>query len=130
MFRSGAFFRPLDALLAILISAASAWGFMAFRVSEGSRALVYVSDRKHAWYELAGGKRLVEVPTRIGPVKLEIGEGSARVVSSTCPNRLCVKTGKVGRAHQEIVCVPAHLLVVIEGAAEGGGKGEVDAITF
>jgi hypothetical protein len=130
MFRSGTFFRPLDALLAILIAAASAWGFLAFRVSEGSRAVVYVADHKFAWYELAGGKRRVQVPTRIGPVELEIGEGSARVVSSPCPNRLCVKTGKVGHAHQEIVCVPAHLLVVIEGAAAGGGKGEVDAITF
>lgn len=130
MFGSGTFFRPMDALLAILIAAASAWGFMAFRVSEGARALVYVSDRKYAWYGLTGAKRLVEVPTRIGPIGLEIGEGSARVLSSPCPNRLCVKTGKVGRAHQEIVCVPAHLLVVIEGAAEWGGKDEVDAITF
>lgn len=130
MYRSGSFFRPLDAAITLLLAAASAWGFMAFRISEGSRALVYLSDKKHAWHELAGGKRIIEVPTRIGPVKLEIGEGSVRVLSSPCPNRLCVKTGKVGHAHQEIVCVPAHLLVVIEGAASDGGKGEVDAITF
>ena len=107
---------------------------MAFRVSEGARAVVYVAEHKFAWYGLAGGKRVVEVPTRIGPVRLEIGGGSARVVSSPCPNRLCVKTGKVGRAHQEIVCVPARLLVSIEGAdagrVKGEGEGEVDAITF
>ena len=129
MFRSGSFFRPLDLVLAALIAAASAWGFMTFRVTEGARALVYIGDRKFAWHELGGGKRVVEVPTRIGTVRLEIGEGAARVLASPCPNRLCVKTGKVSRAHEEIVCVPAHLLVVIEGA-DGGEEGGVDAITF
>ena len=47
--------------------------------------LVYVSDKKFAWYELGGGKRMVEVPTRIGPVRLEIGEGSARVLIVPMP---------------------------------------------
>lgn len=128
MFHRGFYFRPLDAALVILVAAASAWGFMAFRVTEGSRVIVYLSDKKFGWYALAGEKRNVEIATRIGPIVLEIGEGSARVASSPCPNRLCVKTGKVSHAHEEIVCVPAHMLVLIEGA--GGEKGEVDAITF
>ena len=128
MYRRDSFFRPFDAAITILVAAASAWGFMAFRVTEGSRAIVYLSDKKFAWYELGGDKRKVEIDTRIGPIALEIGEGSARVVSAPCPNRLCVKTGKVSHAHQEIICVPAHLLVVIEAA--GDNKGEVDAITF
>lgn len=130
MFRSDSFFRPLDALLFILIAAAAAWGFLNFKVSEGSKAIVYLADKRYAWYDLSGDKRDVEVPTRIGPVHLEIGGGSARVISSPCPNKICVRTGAVRHVHEEIVCIPAHLLLVIEGGADGGSKGGVDAITF
>ncbi|MEO7957941.1 MAG: NusG domain II-containing protein [Fibrobacteria bacterium] len=129
MFQSGAFFRPLDAALVILVTAASAWGFVAFRVSAGSKAVVYIANAKYAWYELSGEKHQVDLPTRIGPVRLEVGEGAARVLSSPCPNKICIKTGKVARVHGEIVCVPAHLLVVIEGP-EAGSKAGVDAITY
>jgi hypothetical protein len=129
MSRSGAFFRPLDAALLLLVSAAAAWGFLAFRVTAGAKAIVYIADAKYAWYDLAGEKRTVELPTRIGPIKLEVGDGAARIISSPCPNKICVKTGRVAHVHEEIVCVPAHLLVVIEGSG-GGSKAGVDAITY
>ena len=129
MFKPRSFFRPLDALIALAIAAASGWGFLAFRVSEGARAIVYIANAKYAWYDLAGKARHVDLPTRIGPVRLEIGEGAALVLSSPCPNKICVKTGKVSRVHGEIVCVPAHLLVVIEGPGDGSKAG-VDAITY
>lgn len=129
MFKSGTFFRPLDALMAFVIACASAWGFLAFRVSAGAKAIVYIADAKYAWYDLSGEKRQVDLPTRIGPVRLEVGGGAARVLSSPCPNKICVKTGKAAHVHDEIVCVPAHLLVVIEGP-ESGTKAGVDAITY
>jgi hypothetical protein len=129
VFRPRSFFRPLDALIALTIAAAAAWGFLAFRVSAGAKAIVYIANAKYAWYDLTGGKRLVDLPTRIGPVRLEVGEGAARVLSSPCPNKICVKTGKIAHVHGEIVCVPAHLLIVIEGA-ESGSKAGVDAVTY
>ncbi len=131
MFRPRAFFRPLDAVLALLLTGASAWGFLAFRFSEGTRALVYVGDRKYGWYELAGPRHEVIIPTAIGPVGLEIGDGAARVISSPCRNKICVRTGAVRRGHSEIVCMPAHLLIVIAGDEPGRKNGEgLDAITF
>ena len=130
MFRPRSFFRPLDAILVGLVAAAACWGFLAFGVSDGTKAIVYIADKKYAWYDLTGEKREVSVPTCIGPVRLEIGEGSARVAFSPCPNKICVKTGAVRHTHEEIVCVPAHLLLVIEGDSRGHGKGEIDAVTY
>jgi hypothetical protein len=125
------FFRPLDALMIALVGAAACWGILTFRFTEGARAVVYVANKKFAWYDLAGEKREVDVPTAIGTVKLEIGGGGARVVSSPCPNKLCVKTGTVRHSHEEIVCLPAQLLLVLEGGpGSGSGKGGTDAITY
>src|SRR4051812_1897363 len=130
MFKARTFFRPLDAAVALLVGAASCWGFLAFTVSYGAKAVVYVSNKKFAWYDLSAKKQEITLTTRIGPVKIEIGDGSARVISSPCPNKLCVKTGSIRHSHEEVICVPAQVIIVLESAGEGKGKGGVDAITF
>jgi hypothetical protein len=123
------FFRPVDAVLVLLVSAASAWGFLAFRFSPAGKAVVYVGSVRYGWYDLGGALRRVQVPTRIGFVELEVGNGSARVIHSPCPNQLCVKQGSVRRAHAELICMPAHLLVSLEGG-EGNSEPQPDAVTY
>ncbi|HKP98277.1 MAG TPA: NusG domain II-containing protein [Fibrobacteria bacterium] len=134
MFRPRSFFRPLDALLAVSVATAAVWGFLAFRVADGSRAVVYIGNRKYGWYDVAGAPRRVTVPTRIGEVSLEIGNGSARVAASPCRNKVCMRTGAIHRAHSEIVCMPAQLLIVLESdrPRDGDGKspGGTDAVTY
>jgi hypothetical protein len=126
-----AFFRPLDALLIAAVAAVSCWSFLTFRISQGPRVVVYVSNKKFAWYELAGEKREVAVPTRIGAVRLEIGGGAARVISAPCRLQLCVKAGEIRHAHEEIACVPAQMLMILEGEPGSGPHGiGTDAITF
>ena len=39
-----------------------------------------------------------------------------RVAASDCPGRDCVRTGTVSRAGQSIVCLPARIVVALEGA--------------
>jgi len=120
----------LDAVLIAAVAAAAGWGILTFRITEGERAVVYVSNKKFAWYELSGEKRRIPVATRIGTVTLEIGGGSARVIDSPCPNKLCVKTGAIRHSHEEIVCLPAQLLLVLEGSSAGRKQGAADAITY
>ncbi len=104
---------------------------LTFRYTEGSRAVVYIANKKFAWYPLAGETRRISIPTQIGMVWLEIGSGTARVVSSPCPNKLCVKTGVVRHSHEEIVCLPAKLLLTLEGPdGPGHMKAGADAITY
>jgi len=124
-----AFFRPLDAVILILVAAAALWGFLAFRFADAGKAVVYVGSVRYGWYDLGGAVRRVEVPTRIGPVTLEIGAGTARVVHSPCPNQLCVRKGAVRRAHAELICMPARLLVALEGGSENNAS-PVDAVTY
>jgi hypothetical protein len=129
--RTRPFFRPLDAAVLLLVAAAAAWAFLAFRFPDAGKAVVFVGDARYGWYDLEGPVRRVEVPTRIGPVTLEIGGGAARVARSPCPNRLCVRQGTVRRAHSELICMPARLLVVLEGGAkEDDREPRIDAVTY
>src|SRR5690606_29730659 len=106
MFRPRKFFRPLAGFLILMNDAASIWTFRAFQLTEGSQAVIYMGNRKFARYDLAGPMRAVSIPTRIGDIGLEIGEGSARVASTPCPNGICLRTGPIRFSHSEIVCLP------------------------
>ncbi len=43
-----------------------------------------------------------------------------RVLESDCPTQDCVHTGEIGRAGQSIVCLPARIIIQLEGDAESG----------
>lgn len=43
-----------------------------------------------------------------------------RVVESDCPTQDCVHTGEIGRVGQSIVCLPARIIIQLEGEAVSG----------
>ncbi len=44
-------------------------------------------------------------------------DGSARVLSSDCPTQDCVRSGPVTRSGQSIICLPARIVIRLEGGA-------------
>ena len=46
-----------------------------------------------------------------------VQNGAVRVSESDCPNQDCVHSGAISRAGQSIVCLPARVVVTLEGAA-------------
>lgn len=63
---------------------------------------------------------------RVKGCLVEVAEGRVRVVSSSCPNKICVATGWITEPSQIIVCVPHGVMVRIEGKTE---KPELDAVS-
>jgi hypothetical protein len=63
---------------------------------------------------------------------LEISEsGRVRVTESTCPDKICVRTGWISRPGQSIVCLPNRVVVRIEGSEVRDDPGpDLDAITY
>lgn len=43
----------------------------------------------------------------------------AQITASDCGNQYCVQTGKITRAGQSIVCVPARVSVLLVGGGDG-----------
>ena len=60
----------------------------------------------------------------LGETTVLCQDGHVWVADSCCPNKLCVKTGKVRAMGQIIVCVPNEIVIRIAGA------GAVDAVAM
>lgn len=58
-------------------------------------------------------------------VSIELSPQGAAVVSSTCPDQVCVKTGQLTRAGESAICLPARVTLRLEGAGES-----VDATVY
>lgn len=54
------------------------------------------------------------------------GETGLRVAQSDCPTRDCVHTGAITRGGQSIVCLPARIVIRLEGG--GADPDAVDAV--
>ena len=48
------------------------------------------------------------------------GETGVRVEHSDCPSQDCVHTGTITRSGQSIVCLPARIIIQLEGAPSSG----------
>ena len=55
-------------------------------------------------------------------VTIEIRNGKARVLTATCPDKVCVRSGVLSRSGQTAACVPAGIVLRISG------ETEVDAV--
>lgn len=49
------------------------------------------------------------------------GPGSAQVTLSDCPTQDCVHTGEITRGGQSIVCLPARIVIQLEGGGDSDG---------
>lgn len=57
------------------------------------------------------------------PVTVVLTNTSVCVKSASCPDKLCEHTGKISRASQSIVCLPAKVSVALES-----GNSDLDAV--
>jgi len=65
------------------------------------------------------------VSGHISGTSIEIVGGAIRVISSGCPQKLCVRQGSIRQTGEIIVCVPNKLTISIGGAR----KNKFDAVT-
>ena len=56
-------------------------------------------------------------------VKVEIDSSGAAIVSSDCPDQICVGTGRITKAGEAAICLPERVSVTIVG-------GSADAMTY
>ena len=52
---------------------------------------------------------------------VSVKDGGVSVVSSDCPDKICVTTGKISKPGQAIICIPARVVIEI---TEGGEQDE------
>ncbi|MBQ0084384.1 MAG: NusG domain II-containing protein [Clostridiales bacterium] len=95
-------------IFAVILCLLTVWvGFSALAKTEGSKVAVTV-DGKTEIYSL-NENQTVKLPRNT----VVIENGEVFVKNAECPNQICVKTGKISKAGEQIACLPNKVLVEI-----------------
>lgn len=113
-------FNRFDTLVALIIAllavAAALWFYLPRSQSGQLTVVISVAGEETRRVPLSdftettvtGGSYTLRVSTR---------DGGVAVTDSDCPTQDCVHTGVITRAGQSIVCLPAQVVVHLEGTA-------------
>lgn len=110
-------------VLGVLVVALVFWLYSSFGRSPGGEAVVTVD-----------GEEIYRLPLD-EDVRLTVGEGErynvlvisggeVSVEDASCPDHVCVRSGKVSLDGQTIVCLPNKTVVTVVG----GGENELDGV--
>ena len=94
-----------------------------FHNTGGDTVLIQVDGKDFLRLSLSENK-IIAVPGPIGVSIIEIKDGRVRMLSSPCPDKLCIKEGYIDKAGQVIICIPNRIVIKIEGRAG------LDALTY
>ena len=111
----------LVAAAVIVLAVAVAAGFYAPKGGKGPLTVVVSAGgdviEQGTLLELSG----THVYTHRGyTLTVEIADGTVNVVDSDCPGHDCQHTPPISRAGESIVCLPAQIVIHLEGTSTGG----------
>ena len=112
--------RDIILVLSMVIIAAAAFLIINFAVKkDGSYAVIKVDGKVIKTLDLNSGETTIEVYGYQGGVnKVVINDGKVSMTEADCPDELCVKTGKISRVGETIVCLPHRVVVEIKGSPD------------
>ena len=112
--------RDIILVLSMVIIAAAAFLIINFAVKkDGSYAVIKVDGKVIKTLDLNSGETTIEVNGYQGGVnKVVINDGKVSMTEADCPDELCVKTGKISRVGETIVCLPHRVVVEIKGSQD------------
>lgn len=112
--------RDIILVLSMVIIAAAAFLIINFAVKkDGSYAVIKVDGNVIKTLDLNSGETTIEVNGYQGGVnKVVINDGKVSMTEADCQDELCVKTGKISRVGETIVCLPHRVVVEIKGSQD------------
>ena len=107
----------------IIVLSCSFWIPMKLKgAQQGEMVTVMQNGKIKATYSLTS-----EQSIRLADVEICIHDGGVFVVHSNCPHQICVKSGRISRAGQTLVCVPNKVLVEITGRS---AETQLNAVSY
>jgi hypothetical protein len=116
-------FAWLDVMIILTVAAGLCYSIAALPRQAGATVNIFREGRLVARYPLSKN-RDVTIDGAIGKLVLRIENGSARLVSATCPGKICISAGAIRRPSQEIVCLPNRVMITVSAS-----NSEFDAFT-
>ena len=104
-------------ILTLLLFSLAVLGVMRGCRTEGVEVVVQIDGESVASYPLGvNGEFRLNGGTNV----LVIEGGCAYLTYADCPDRTCVRTGKIRFVGESIVCLPNRLSVTVRGSSDGG----------
>ena len=121
--------RKADLILLAVVLALGAVlaAVLLLRSSGGGVAQVRVAGTVTASYPLDEDASYTITGANGGTNLLVIEDGSARIEEASCPDGVCVHTGRVRRDGQSIVCLPNQVVVEIVSETENSSGVDITA---
>lgn len=97
------------------------------QASVGERtAIIYVNGRKVREIPLADKATVVQHTEHV-TLTLQIEAGRIRVAQSDCPRGVCRERGWISSPGETIICLPAKVLIEVQGKKKAGNY---DAVSY
>ena len=114
--------------LAALAAAVALIALVSVRAYSGraGAAMAHLRGPGQEWVFPLGVDRTVTVGGPLGDTVVEISGGQARVLSSPCAEKLCVRSGAIARPGEWIACLPNRVILDIQGDS----RQSADAVSF
>ncbi len=102
--RAGDFF----VIAIVLVCALAIWAYPMFSEHGGKAQIKQGEEIKTVSLNKAETLELDGATVRVF-------EGKIAITESSCPDKVCVKTGEISKKGESIVCVPNGIIITIEG---------------
>lgn len=105
-------------LISVLLCLSLIIGLVVFLTRrEGAYVVIEINGKETAKYSLSiDGEYSINGGTNILVVK----DGEAYLTYADCPDKTCVKTGKIKHVGESIICLPNRVAITIKGNTEDG----------
>lgn len=112
-------------VIAVVLLIALALFAVRFFGRSDNNTLVVACGNNEVFYDL-DEDRVFTVENNGHTLVIEIKEGRARVISSTCAGQDCVNMGEISQNNSSVACLPARVFVkIVSDSVEGGYDGVV-----
>jgi hypothetical protein len=91
---------------------------LAFR-TEGSKVLITVDGKEHKTFNLNENTSYELINDGEYNI-IEIKDGYVRMLEASCPDKICVKHGKIHYDNETITCLPNRVVVRVIGGEDSG----------
>ena len=83
------------------------------------RAVIKVDGELYKEIKLQDNyNNFIEINSNLGYNKIDIQGKTVKITHSDCQDKLCIKQESISKPFESIVCLPARLIVYIEGDTE------------
>lgn len=103
--------------IAISLLAVGVFSLSAYTGAEKNPSVVIEASGAKWIYPLREDRE-VRVSGPLGEELIRIEAGQAYVVSSPCPNKICIQQGRISRPGQWIACLPNRVFLRVSGREE------------